>query len=194
MTVVVLTVSHLLTSRELQTSNSENKRLRDELGRLTVKDASQLGLLAIPTTESNTWRWRIYMPADVQLRMGITDAGIIPTPGAPIAGANVGYFDAPLPAGEGLVEAKLYKGGDDVWTVSVRTSDGTMTCELRNGDLSWLDGSAFFRTRIGSTESRTVDASKVVPLLRHVVVKHDSLTPSSPNPNPGIMIWLEPAE
>ena len=126
--------------------------------------------------------------------MGISDAGVIPVPGTPVvAGSNIVYFDDPLPVGEGLVEAKLYKNANDFWAVSVRTSDAIMTCELNKGDLSWLDGSSFFRTRTGSKASRSIDASKVIPLLRHVVAKHDSLPAETTLPNPGIMIWLEPA-
>lgn len=195
MVIVAIAISHLQTSAELRVTKTENKRLRDELGELTVEDDTAVNLIAVPTTEQNTWRWRTYVPVDVKLRIGITDAGAIPLPGTEVgAEENVVYFDDPLPVGETLVEAKLYRGVDGVWTVSVRTSDATMNCALRKGEHAWLDGSAFFRTRYGSTKARTIDSDKVIPLLRHVVVKHDSIKSPTSKPNPGIMIWLEPAK
>ncbi|QEF97193.1 hypothetical protein Mal15_12310 [Stieleria maiorica] len=195
MVIVGIAISHLRTSAELRVTKSENKRLRDELGVLTVEDETAVSLLAVPTAEQDCWRWRIHMPADLKLRIGITDAGVIPLPRTQVnAGENLAYFDDPLPVGENLVEAKLYLRGDGVWAVSVRTSDATMTCALQNGDHEWLDGTAFFRTRFGSTTSRIVDSTKVIPLLRHVVVKHDSIRSPTSKPNPGIMIWLEPVK
>lgn len=193
MACVALLIACLRASSELEVIKAENVRLRNELGMLTVDDEAKLYVMSVPTTEQNAWRWRIHLPLDIKLRMGITDAGTIPAPGtAKNADSNLAYFDDPIPLGESVVDAKLYRNGEGIWTVSVRTSDGVMNCSLVHGEQAWLDGSAFFRTRSGSRTTREVDASTTIALLRHVVVKHDSLPGNSPQPNPGIMIWLEP--
>lgn len=192
MVVVALAVSHLRTSHRLGTTISENTQLRNELGRLSVDDGSKLYLMSIPTTQENLWRWRIHMPTESNFRLGITDAGVIPVPGSPkTPGSNTAYFDDPIPPGESVVEAKLYRDGAGVWTVSVRTSDGMMTCALRHGNLWWLDEGVFFKTHSGSRESTAIDATKTIPLLRHVLIQHESLVPAQTKR--GIMIWLEPA-
>jgi hypothetical protein len=48
----------------------ENRRLRDEVGELTIEDESEFHAMAVRTDDEFTWKWRIWIPKDVVYRLG----------------------------------------------------------------------------------------------------------------------------
>src|SRR5579862_9062536 len=63
--VIIVYLSHdraRALKEELDTFKAENKKLRDELGELTIVDAAKVNVIAVPTIDEHTWRWRIYLP------------------------------------------------------------------------------------------------------------------------------------
>jgi hypothetical protein len=60
--VVCLVVSNTIAVRELSELRRENRRLRDELGYLTIDDPLQVHVAAARSLEELQWRWRVYVP------------------------------------------------------------------------------------------------------------------------------------
>lgn len=63
--VAVMLVLAYRQGRENQLLRQENLRLRNELGEIQVEpgDKDKLHAVAVPTAESMTWKWRIFVPA-----------------------------------------------------------------------------------------------------------------------------------
>lgn len=61
-TIVALAVSLYLTHGRLAKAEAEVSRLRKETGHLTIEDASQVHVIAVPTGDPFAWRWRVYLP------------------------------------------------------------------------------------------------------------------------------------
>jgi hypothetical protein len=59
---VCLLLSNGIALRELSELRRESQQLRDELGYLTITDASKPHVASASRMEDLTWRWRIYVP------------------------------------------------------------------------------------------------------------------------------------
>jgi hypothetical protein len=194
-------LSHGTWALKLLSLRQDNARLRDEVGELSISDASKMHVTSVPTTTQDSWRWRVFVPHAARYRLGIA-FNEIPAAGFLTPPIQDAVFDDELPSGELRLDAKLYRDGAGVWLLSVEVTapnpadSGTITCPVKGPDLTWLDGTAFFSTKTGTTSNKIVDDNAPVALLRHRVVKHPSLpaTFSKDDPSPGILIWLEPID
>src|SRR5678816_3137100 len=74
-TVIVLAVSHLVTTRRLKVATEEVHKLRQEVGYLDVADPSRVHAVQVPTLETMTWKWKLHLPPGRQcwLYTSITD-------------------------------------------------------------------------------------------------------------------------
>ncbi|MBW3600787.1 MAG: hypothetical protein KY475_26415 [Planctomycetes bacterium] len=64
-----LLAANVAALRDIPRLRSENRRLRDELGYLTVEDPERLHLISVPRYEDLRWQWRIYVPRRDQFRV-----------------------------------------------------------------------------------------------------------------------------
>lgn len=61
-TIVGLSLAVVLLWYEVEPLRQEVRRLRTEFGYLSIDDPTKAYGIAVPTSEENTWRWRVYLP------------------------------------------------------------------------------------------------------------------------------------
>jgi hypothetical protein len=75
-------VASLLVSRKARQDNQrlqkENTRLRSDIGELTVDEGAEdkFHVIAVPTSDFMTWKWRMYVPQGSHLGLSIVTNGI----------------------------------------------------------------------------------------------------------------------
>lgn len=69
--VVATSLTTAMLWSEVGPLRRENQRLRDEIGELTILDATKVHLLVLPTdpVEGYEWRWRVYVPPGSKYRV-----------------------------------------------------------------------------------------------------------------------------
>ena len=84
-TVIVLAVSHLVTTRRLKVTTDEVQKLRQEVGYLDVADPRRIHAVQVPTLETMTWKWKPHLPPGRQYWLH-TSTVDIPATGLPDSG------------------------------------------------------------------------------------------------------------
>ena len=77
-TVIVLAVSHLVTTRRLKVATDELQKLRQEAGYLDVADPSRIHAVQVPTLETMTWKWKLHLPPSRQYWLHTSTVDILP--------------------------------------------------------------------------------------------------------------------
>lgn len=93
--------SNLYVSFKWRHAQSENQRLRDELGYITIDDPTLFYVREIPTHKWGEWRWRIYVPSDAVYCLAKRE---VPETG--VTRAEHIYCGG-FPSGERLVDLRL---------------------------------------------------------------------------------------
>src|SRR6185436_3135668 len=83
--LIVLAVSHLVTTWRLKEASSELQKLREEVGYLDVADPSRIHAVQVSTLETLTWKWKLHLPPGQQYWLH-TSTLEIPATGLPGAG------------------------------------------------------------------------------------------------------------
>ena len=91
LTIIALSISHFLASRELVSLKAKHQKLNHEIGNLTLGDANDFHVLSLPSPGRNSWRWKISLPAGNKYWLRWKVAADIPADGLP-----------PLPEMEGV--------------------------------------------------------------------------------------------
>lgn len=119
--------------REVGPLRAEVRRLRSEVGSLTIEDPTKAYGISIPTFEKNTWKWRLYLPPGGKYSLHMR-SGHLPARAKLPGGA---WFDELLKRGSGgsssgstwggefMLEARLIQENDD-WVLVTRhkSTDG----------------------------------------------------------------------
>lgn len=187
--VVVLALSHLLSSYRLFQANREIAKYRREMGYLDVSDPSKIHVVAIPSMEERTWRWRVYVPpgVDTLLRMEAND---ITPDGIPSAGG------ASLPQGESIVELRCTEEQAGEWNVlcAAKSPLGAATIPeiLKGAETDWLDhGWMRMMQQVGVEQTEQFDAAETITLLR-LRSSDQPMNQSTPPIARGLLVWLSP--
>ena len=188
----------------LQQAERELRVLREETGRLTIDDRSQVHVINVAVDEPNTWRWRLFIPKGHKYSWNL-------------AGENIPQLDVPQEAGvkvtsnepywerdnEVLVTASLRRQDDQHWRLSVesrigesRHQIGGVSLEIPAEKLAWNNtpGPGFDGRVAGSSGTRLYEPRRPIILLqrRPLARQPDGSHKPSPDPMPGFMIWLQP--
>lgn len=197
-----IVLSHVLTSRELYHVRQEAKRLRDELGYLTIADESKLHAIAIAAEEgyfSKRWRWRIYFPAGREYRVCHKFVDL-PTDGIP--DDNYEFFSDV--AGEMTLAASAVREPDGSWRLVLHyNSPGGPYSQTRSqviaGD-AWLrEDASMSWNQAGAETTDSVEPGEPMVLLRMRRVQSVTLPGGAQrqmvdaNPTDGLMLWIEEA-
>jgi hypothetical protein len=192
----------IVQSRRLWQSEKELSQLRDETGRLTVEDRSKVHVIAIPTDEPNTWRWRMFIPKGARyswnLAYGDIPAEELPRPRtSSFSNAQRGDFER-----EVLITSSLRQLESGDWTLSVGSRIGDSEAQMGGASVTIPDEAmAWTRTipsregsALGSVGVRTLDPQEPIVLLkwRSGERKPDGRFGPSAEPMPGYMIWMQP--
>jgi hypothetical protein len=217
MTIVGLSIVSYKLWREVGPLRIENRRMRAQLGQLTIVDATKAYALQLPTFEDNTWRWRIYLPPDGQHVM-YDRSGVLPTRGnrddsdwleeVKSSGGGGTSFGSHL-QGEFMVVAKLLKDGNR-WKVAMSFTPGDSALSARVTSETTLEGATDDwpgdyrqRGRIAagvSMEQKSFATGEPIVLLaaqRAVVTKLPNgrrHTEKPEGPAEAIAIWIEPSQ
>jgi hypothetical protein len=187
----------------LKQAERELKVLRDETGRLSIGDRSQVHVIHVAGDEPNTWRWRLFLPKGHKYSWNL-------------AAEEIPQFDVPQKAGvkvtsyepywerdnEVLVTATLRHQDDAHWRLAVesRIGDskhqmGSVPLRIPAEKLAWNTEGASTDGRVaGSRGTEQYDPRRPLILLqrRPVARRADGSYGPSPDPMPGFMIWLQP--
>lgn len=196
-TFVAMVVSLLVstgTNRRLARSNEslakENRRLRDEVGELSIEDESQFHATRIPTDSALEWTWRVWIPEGQRYRLRCV-AGKVPKEGWPSGrGATITLGTA----GEHVIRYSIRRDPKDDrfcgW-LSTRGASGG------GGSVGWGDEHAWVQrppkvctTGGVGTSTRAYPMDRLIELCRHRVSQANS-SEDIEDPSEGFLIWLE---
>lgn len=188
--VLSLALSHALTSRRLWLAENEVKKLRIETGHLHVDEPTKIQTLAIPTTETLYWKWKVYLPPGRNYRIHFQTRAI-PTWKLP-EGKQLYIL-------EGTGEPRTFsvairKDHLDRWSLRFVFAH-TSGVSIPDEDVQWVtDGLIWSQAASASSTMNvcTQDADKPLELLR-IRAWSPGSDQSAPT-LPGLLVWLQPAE
>jgi hypothetical protein len=212
-TIVGLVIAVALFSREIGPLRTEVRRLRSEIGYLSIDDPNRACAVSVPTFEDDTWKWRIYLPVGGQYSICSRSGHLPSRPGH----SGNSWFDEVQKAGSGmssmgtslhgelLLEGRLIKENDTwIFVTNYSQSDGSMKTSSKSKDSiyqpsgDWLSDR---RSRI-TTSDVAFDQKSFEPgqsiLLLHLVRPEITVTPGGGHtsktpqgPADGVAVWIE---
>jgi hypothetical protein len=172
--------------QEVRPLRAEVRRWRDENGVLTITDPSKVYIMALPTLERMTWRWRIYVPAgrSYMLHTGqgsATHHQLYSTSGSACS-SRLPMENSSQP--REIIVAAAIRDGEGGRTLVV-DAEGAFKCEIGTPD------GITFHTSISRT------STEFEPNLPFEIIRYEGSTRwngmSDPNvAKPGVAVWLTP--
>src|SRR5947207_2111935 len=201
--VVGVLVGSFVVGTRLRRAERELQVLRDETGRLTIGDRSQVHVINVNVDEPNTWRWRLFIPKGQKYSWNLAAKDIpqldVPQQAGVKAVSNEPYWERD---NEVLVTATLRRQDDTHWRLSVESRIGDSKNQMSGGsleipaeNLAWNTEGASTDGRVaGSRGTKLYEPRRAIILLqrRPVARQPDGSSKPSPDPMPGFMIWLQP--
>jgi len=198
---ICLAVSHWHTSWQLATARVELRKLRDELGYLSIEDRTKFHAVALESGTPNTWQWRLFVPKGARYQWNIA-CDEIPknSPPSQTGMSAVSYEPYWETANEVVVTARLREAGEGNWTLSVTSRIGDSkhqmsgaTLKIPPDKIEWMSAvSSFDGQVIGSRGTEVCDADGPIILLQRRACEKqpNGSYQSSDEPMPGFMVWL----
>ena len=201
--VVGVIVGSFVVGTRLRKAEHELKALRDETGRLTIGDRSQVHVINVAVEEPNTWRWRLFVPKGHKYSWNLAAENIpqheVPQEAGVKATSYEPYWERD---NEVLVTATLRREDDAHWRLSVESRIGDSKNQMSGGSLEIPAEKFAFNTPgpghdgqvAGSRGTQLYEPSRPIILLqrRKLAQQADGSHAPSPDPMPGFMIWLQP--
>lgn len=185
LTVAFITLlgSHVYTSWKLKQSREDAERMATELGRLTIKDASRLNVLALGTYDEMTWRWRIHVPITREYAI-YSGTREIPLTGVP---PEHGGVQTVLRPGEYVLTAAVRHDSLDRWRLTIADADSSMRATIQEPDAVWLVDSHDYTCEQAGAHSTQATGDEPLVFLR--LNCEAPGTPGTDIKTAGIMIW-----
>jgi len=201
--VVGVIVGSYVMGTRLRRAERELQVLRDETGRLTITDRSQVHVINVVVDEPNTWRWRLFIPKGHKYSCNLAAKDIpqldVPQQAGVKSISNEPYWERD---NEVLVTARLRREDDAHWRLSVESRIGDSKWQMSGGSLKIPEENLGWNTEGASTDGRVAgsrgtqlcDPRRAIILLqrRPIARLTDGTYAPSPDPMPGFMIWLNP--
>jgi hypothetical protein len=185
MTVVGLAIIVAQLWSEVGPLRSELRRLRDEVGALSIDDPTKPCAIAVRTTDDFTWKWRLFIPDGRSYKLKYSGERI-PKDGIPQAHGTISLSDA----GETWIEYRIKSDPQSgIWTDTLRTPFAGVGSS-RQEWVTW-DRRTSSSPGVGYT-TQTFELGKLIVLARHRVSQKAGDSSKIENPSAGFMIWLEP--
>lgn len=187
-TVVAMGITIATLWRELAPLRAENRRLRDEVGELSIEDRTKLHAIRVANTGELIWKWRVWLPAGRRYRLR-SDGGPLQVSeeGFPEEGGSM-YLEPPESPGEEIwVEYRIRQDRDGKWRGSMRTRQGSVGADSH----AWV-GAGNMSTTAGVGESTVVAKPDERFLLARFRTADVSNSQDMPDPADGFMVWIEP--
>lgn len=185
--VVVLALSHALSSYRLFHAEQELVQLRRDAGYLQISDESKVHFVALPRIAINTYRWRVFVPKGANYQLSAT-VGDLPPKGFPAGGGGVGFN-----AGEYLVGFELLKRADGEWEFYVSTEGARSGGRIETDQADWLNSNSGTRSETpGSDRTVAFDVGQSQLLLKMQPLPMGSYQQNLESDR-GVMVWLAPS-
>ena len=184
-------------NRRLNEKLNQKDRIIDNLqvqvGQLVVTDPTKVHVVAIPTYEHLTWRWRVHVPDE-----GVTSLRQA-TLKIPESGIRMNRLIRALPVGESDVIVAVHKDIDDNWYLSTILARRSPAGPLGKQDqqtrpLKWTTVSPCWSTdQAGTNGTESMTPGEPMVLLRHRRYKRGagSRFRADPEPCDGVLICIE---
>ena len=161
-----------------------------ELGRLTISNPNTLNVLALPTYEDMTWRWRVYVPSATKYRL------LVSTQEIPSSGVPSNHGSSELSPGEYIVTAAVRRDRVGEWKLTVAKQNSTIGMGFPEEQCMWLTDSPGYSTeQAGSGASVAAISDEPFVFLRlNCMQKTPGGGGVSAPPGAhtdGIMIWVD---
>ena len=210
--LLLLTIAGLATtvwrqSFEAEPLRQEVRRLRQELGHLTIDDENKIYAIQVPSADSDTKRFRVYLPKN---RKFVLCSRIHTIPGKKSGQARREWFatlggsgsTSTIDSGEFTIDVYVKRSDEkpDHWNLHDNISGhggGRVGSKM-----PWLNDRRVWTTGadVGFDKQieRDADEGLVLFELRQGILKefpggHSVTPPDESKEQPGVMMWIEPA-
>lgn len=171
MTIVAMAVALWRLNGELLPLRAEVKRLRDEMGHLVVEDESQLHAIQVSTVDSDTWRYRVWVPAGKQYWLCVEKAKI-PQQGVPKKTTSGGSLS--IDTGEHLIDLLIKPHDEREETLTgIVMVDGSRRFKgsISERDHDWIENDEVGDRHAGwsgvDLRTETIDPAQPMVLLKY---------------------------
>jgi hypothetical protein len=186
MTIIGMAIVTARLWHEVRPLRAEVRRLRDEVGALSIDDPKKVYAIQVRTTPDYIWKWRVWVPEGRTYLLkyageNIPNAGI-PKPNGSITVNTIG---------ETWVQFNISpEAAATRWAGSLQTPGGS----VGGASQDWVK----WKRQVSSGESvvhatKEFEPDKVIVLARHRVSEKATSSNQVEDPSAGFMIWLEPA-
>jgi hypothetical protein len=198
---ICLAVSHWHTTRQLATARVELRKLRDELGYLSIDDQAKFHAVAFESGAPNTWQWRLFVPKGARYQWNIACDEIPKNSPPSRAGITaVSYEPYWETANEVVVTARLREAEEGNWTLSVTSKIGDSKHQMSGATLKIPRDKIEWMTTVSATDGQVIGSrgtavreadGPIILLQRRACEKQpDGSYQPSDDPMPGFMVWL----
>lgn len=201
--VIAFVVHYWNLQTRLRTAESELRKRRDETGQIDVKDTAKVHVIALDSTEPNTWKWRLFIPKGHRYMWNVA-AKNIPNNSPPkrpgrSSISNREYWQRD---NEVFVTARLQQTDDENWSLGVTSRIGGskeqmsgVSMSISKEQLAWQSAMPSRESSVlGKNELSVLSPDEPIILLsqRAMVVNEGGDADFSKEPTEGFMIWLSP--
>lgn len=132
MTIVGMAIVIVQLWREVSPLRKETRRLRDEVGELSIEDDTKIHAIEVRTRDPLTWKFRVWVPQGQKVKVRAR-WGDVPRTGVPEAKAG---FD--LNEGENWVTYRVNRGQDeDEWYVELESAYSGVGQKIQEKERWW---------------------------------------------------------
>jgi hypothetical protein len=185
MAIVALGITVWQLYRELVPLRAELRRLRDEVGELSIEDDTRFHAIEVRTPEEFVWKWRIWIPEGAGYTLHHTGENI-PRQGFPAAHSTITLSDA----GEQWIEYRVSRDTrTGKWMDGLSTSGGSVGSSQQD----WVEAGSRVSTGDGvGTTTKSFGPGQTIILERYRVSTTANSSSKIEDPSAGFMIWLVP--
>lgn len=207
LTIAGLTVTVWRQSFEAEPLRQEVRRLRQELGHLTIDDENKIYAIQVPSADIDTRRFRVYLP---QNRKFVLCSRIHTIPGKKSGQSRREWFatlggsgsTSTIDSGEFTIDVYVKRDDEkpDHWNLhhNINGHGGGLV----GSKMPWLNDRRAWTTSaevsMDKQTERDADEGLVLYELRQGILKefpggHSVTPPDESKEQPGVMMWIEPA-
>jgi hypothetical protein len=172
--------------QEVGPLRTEVRRLRDEVGAISVDDPTRVHAIQVDTNDELLWKWRIWLPENRTYVVRCVGENV-PKEGFPKPGGSIWIHEP----GEHVIAYRVRRDQrNDQWYGQLETGTAAVGKDYQ----PWVEWPSKTSTSGGVGKSTySADPSKRLEIIRHRVSQNSDSTKIE-DPAAGFMIWLEPAK